>query len=182
MTMQAYLDTVKAKTGNTPADFERLATARGLTTYKDVLAWLKSDFSLGHGHANLIAQMVVNKDKLSASPDDRFALLFKGAKAKWRGPVDAFAERVRGLGGDVKLSANQSYINLQRGQKRFGLIQISTAEAVDVGIKEKDLRPTARLQAAGSWNAMVTHRVRVTDATQLDDDLLAWLTQAYHAA
>ncbi len=38
------------------------------------------------------------------------------------------------------------------------------------------------LEAAGSWNAMCTHRVRVEDATLIDKQLLGWLKQAYDAS
>ena len=60
MSFQAYLDTIKPKTGKTPADFRALAAQKGLTQYREVMDWLKSDFGLGHGHANAIAQLLVN--------------------------------------------------------------------------------------------------------------------------
>ena len=41
MTFQAYLDTIKAKTGLTPADFAKLAAKRGLVKRADLMAWLK---------------------------------------------------------------------------------------------------------------------------------------------
>jgi len=89
MSFQAYLDNIKAKTGKTPDDFRALAAQKGLTKYGDVLAWLKTDFGLGHGHANAIAQLLVNADKLEASPDDKLAAHFTGDKAKWREAYDA---------------------------------------------------------------------------------------------
>jgi hypothetical protein len=48
--------------------------------------------------------------------------------------------------------------------------------------KLKGVKPTGRLEAAGSWNAMVTHRVRIGDPRQIDKAVLAWLRQAYDAA
>jgi hypothetical protein len=58
----------------------------------------------------------------------------------------------------------------------------SSAERLDIGIKFKGVAPTARLEAAGTWHTMVTHRVRITDPKQIDKELLAWLKQAYDAA
>ena len=84
MTFQAYLDTIKIKTGKTPDDFRKLAAKKGLTKYSDVVAWLKSDFGLGHGHANAMAQLLVNADKFKAAPSDALARLFEGGKSKWR--------------------------------------------------------------------------------------------------
>ena len=63
MSFQAYLDTIHAKTGKGPDDFRRLAAAKGFAeggTLKEgveagaIVAWLKEDFALGHGHAMAI--------------------------------------------------------------------------------------------------------------------------------
>jgi hypothetical protein len=55
MSFQAYLDSVKAKTGKTLRDLAGLAAQKGLTKHGEIVAWLKRDFGLGHGHANAIA-------------------------------------------------------------------------------------------------------------------------------
>jgi hypothetical protein len=58
VSFQAYLDTIKAKTGKTPRDLRALAGKAGV--YKvdmragDLVAWLKKEFGLGHGHAMAI--------------------------------------------------------------------------------------------------------------------------------
>jgi hypothetical protein len=58
MTFQAYLDNIHRKTGKTPDDFFALARKRGLVgpglTAGRLVAWLKEDFDLGHGHAMAI--------------------------------------------------------------------------------------------------------------------------------
>jgi hypothetical protein len=42
MTYKAYIDNVKAKTGKSPEDFQKLAKKKGLVKYGELLAWLKS--------------------------------------------------------------------------------------------------------------------------------------------
>lgn len=65
MTFQAYLDNILAKTGKTPEQFKTLATKAGV--YRpdmkagELVAWLKKDFDLGHGHS--MALWAVFKDK-----------------------------------------------------------------------------------------------------------------------
>jgi hypothetical protein len=58
MSFQAYLDNIKAKTGLTPDDFKKLAKKKGLlepgVKAMQIVAWLKKDFGLGHGHAMAI--------------------------------------------------------------------------------------------------------------------------------
>ena len=67
MSFQAYLDNIEAKTGKCPADFKRLAAAKGYTengTLRasvkagEIVAWLKEDFELGHGHAMAIVALL----------------------------------------------------------------------------------------------------------------------------
>jgi hypothetical protein len=61
MSFQGYLSTIKTKTGKTPADFRAMAEEKGFTQNGelkakagDIVAWLKADFDLGHGHAMAI--------------------------------------------------------------------------------------------------------------------------------
>ena len=180
MSYQAYLDNIQAKTGKTPEDFKVLAAEKGLTKYSDVMTWLKADYGLGHGHANVIAQIVTKSDEPRLLPDEKVARLFAGKKETWRQPYDVLLAKLNGFGSDVAVAATDSYISLLRGKKKFGIVQ-PTTERLDIGIKLKGAEPTARFEAAGSWNNMVTHRVRISDPAEIDDEVYAWLERAYAA-
>lgn len=63
MSFQAYLNTIKSKTGKGPDDFRKLAEDKGFsrdgqlkpeTKAGEIVDWLKDDFDLGHGHAMAI--------------------------------------------------------------------------------------------------------------------------------
>lgn len=179
MSFQAYLDNIKAKTGKTADDFKSLAAKKNLTKTAEILTWLKSDFGLGHGHAMAIVHLIVHEEHRNASKDDRIDKLFGGAKAKWRKPYDDLVTQINNFGRDASTSPGQTYINLLRGGKKFGIVQPSSAERLDIGIKLKHAMPNERFEAAASWNSMVTHRVRITDAGQIDEELIGWLKEAY---
>jgi hypothetical protein len=58
--VQTYFETIRKKTGKSPVDFRELGIAKGVfengalkPTVKagEVIAWLKKDFALGHGHS-----------------------------------------------------------------------------------------------------------------------------------
>ena len=60
MSFQAYLDNIQAKTGQSPDDLRNWAASQGFTEAGqlkpvvkagEVVAGLKRDFALGHGHA-----------------------------------------------------------------------------------------------------------------------------------
>ena len=70
MTFQAYLDNIETKTGLGPSDFKRLGAERGyLKSGKlapgvkagEIIAWLKADYGLGHGHAMAIFALFKGK-------------------------------------------------------------------------------------------------------------------------
>lgn len=60
MSFQAYLDNVEKKTGRTPHQLVDEATERGLNAHRDILIWLKEDYSLGAGHAQAISHVIRN--------------------------------------------------------------------------------------------------------------------------
>jgi hypothetical protein len=71
MSFQAYLDNIEAKTGKSPADFRNLATEKGFLSggrlradvkAGEIVAWLRKDFALGHGHAMAIVALLKGKE------------------------------------------------------------------------------------------------------------------------
>ncbi|WP_322919397.1 DUF4287 domain-containing protein [Nocardioides renjunii] len=66
---QTYLDNAERQTGVTPQQFLDMATERGLHQAKagEVIAWLKNDFSLGHGHAANLAQLITKGPEATAT-------------------------------------------------------------------------------------------------------------------
>jgi hypothetical protein len=71
MSFQAYLDNIEAKTGKSPADFKKLAKEKGFLSggklrahvkAGEIVAWLKKDFELGHGHAMAIVALLKGKE------------------------------------------------------------------------------------------------------------------------
>ena len=70
MTFKAYLENIEAKTGKSPAEFRKLAATQGFVSSGklradvkagQVVAWLKKDFQLGHGHAMAIVALLKGK-------------------------------------------------------------------------------------------------------------------------
>jgi hypothetical protein len=183
MSFQAYLDNIKAKTGKTPDDFQKLAAEKGLlkpgVKTGQIVQWLKSDFELGHGHAMAIAGILTRPGSPKPTAEDRLDQLFSGNKAHWKKPCEEFLTQIRRFGSDVDTKPNETYVNLLRGTTKFAILQVSTADRVDIGIKLKGLAIGGRLEASGSWNAMVTHRVKIHEPSELDSELLSWLKLAY---
>lgn len=68
MSFQAYLDAVEVKTGKTPNEIIVLARDKGFTAETkagEIVAWLKEDFSLGHGHAMAMTKVIRTGPQIS---------------------------------------------------------------------------------------------------------------------
>ena len=185
MSLQAYLDNIQAQTGKTPEDFRILAEKRGLlkdgVKTGEIVAWLKNDFGLGHGHAMAIVLTLQTATQPRLSDDDKVATLFTGDKARWRKPYDELIKKIGKFGGDFSADPTHSYISLLRQGKKFAIVQVTT-DRLDIGIKLKGEKATGRFEAAGDWNNMVSHRVRISDSKQIDPEVLTWLKRAYDEA
>jgi hypothetical protein len=177
---QAMIDNLPTKTGKSLDEWLKICGRSGLEKHGEIVKHLKADHGMTHGFANLVA----HKYREAASgggADDPVAAQYAGAKAGLRPIYEALIKRVEAFGGDVEVSPKKTYVSLRR-KKQFALIQPSTKTRVDVGINLKGAPVTDRLEASGSFNAMVSHRVRLEQPGDVDDELTGWLAQAYESA
>lgn len=185
MTFKAYIDNIQAKTGKTPKDFLVLAEKKGLlkegVKTQQIVKWLKEDYGLGQGHAMAIVLTFKNATQPRTSQSEAIDMLFKGEKARWRTTYDELLEKIKRFGEDISVDPTDTYISLLRKGKKFGILAV-TGERMDIGIKLKSKAAGGRFENAGAWNAMVTHRVRITDPGQIDAEVVGWLEQAYEKA
>lgn len=171
---------LESKTGKPLAAWVKLVEAEKLEKHSEKVAFLKTKHGLGHGYANLVAHSAAGGGTPSRG-DDPVAAQYAGTKAPLRPIYDALLAAVQKFGKDVEVSPKKAYVSLRRA-KQFAILQPSTATRLDVGLNLKDVAPKGRLEASGSFNAMVSHRVRVESAKNADKELIGWLRQAYDQA
>jgi len=185
MTLKAYYDNIKAKTGKTPADFKVLAARKGLlkpgVTTTEIVSWLKKDFGLGRGHAMAIVLALKQDTSPHLSTGDKVSRFFSGTRSHWRKAYDGLIAKTKSFGPDVTVSPTGSYISILRKGRKFSIVKV-TSDRLDIGVKLKGTPSRGRLEESGSWSNMVTHRVRVDDPRQIDAEVVAWLRQAYDRA
>jgi hypothetical protein len=183
MSFQAYLDSIRAKTGLGPDDFKVLAAEKGLIGAKAgaVRAWLKADYGLGQGHAMAI-WMTLKADggAVRASAEERLDKLFSGGRAAWRPTYEGLLATAQSYGGDVGVSPAEKYVSLTRGGRKFAVVQPG-ARFLDLGFKRPGVAPSERFASAAGWNDMLTHRTRIPAGSGADAEVLCWLRDAYDA-
>ncbi|MEZ5333209.1 MAG: DUF4287 domain-containing protein [Thermoanaerobaculia bacterium] len=134
---------------------------------------------LTHGYANLIAHEALGSAAAHSEADDLVAGQYAG-KETLRPIYDRIATAVR-------TSATTSSWRRRRATSACAgpSSSVSSSLRQDAGGRRavaQGAEPTGRLEASGSFNAMVSHRVRVTDPADVDAELVGWLRRAYDAA
>ncbi|MFT7074944.1 MAG: hypothetical protein ACJA0P_000944 [Planctomycetota bacterium] len=177
----AMIANMKEKTGKTLPQWLAVAKKSGLAKHGELVKHLKADHGMTHGFANLVAHGHLKSGADSHAPDDLVAAQYAGKKEALRPIHDALMAVVAKLGDDVEIAPKKAYVSLRRS-KQFAIIQPSTATRVDVGINLKGVEPTERLEASGSFNSMVSHRVRITKKSEVNAELKKWLKAAYQSS
>ena len=179
----AMIANLKEKTGKTLPEWLRALEKAKLPKHGQIVKHLKTDHGVTHGFANLIAHKAM--EAATGTPAfgnaDSVAAQYGGDKASLKPIYDTLIKAAKKLGKDVEISPKKTYVSLRRS-KQFALIQPSTKARIDVGLNLKGVKPTKRLEAAGSFNAMCSHRVRVTTKKEVDKELAGWLKEAYEKA
>jgi predicted transport protein len=169
------------QTGRSLDEWKQVVKQSGLTAHGQLVKLLKSEHGVTHGYANLIVHKALRSDDASVgTEDDLVDAQYAGKKAELRPIYDAVIARVQQFGADVELAPKKAYVSLRRS-KQFGILQPG-AGRLDVGINLKNEPATERLEPSGSFNAMVSHRVRITNVREVDDQLIGWLRTAYDRA
>lgn len=172
---------LKEATGKALDQWIKIAAGSKLAKHGEVVALLKKDHGMTHGYANLVAHRTFKSAASDSAPDDLVAAQYAGAKQPLKPVYDALVIAMTKFGKDVEFSPKKAYVSVRRA-KQFAILQPSTATRLDVGINLKGVEPAGRLEASGSFNAMVSHRVRVAAVGEVDAQLVGWLKKVYDAA
>lgn len=176
------IQNLHVKTGKPLTEWIEIAQATRIPKTRELINHLKAEHGLTHGYANLIALKALETPTQAAAGEDEIvAAQYAGSKAGLRPIYDALVGAVQAFGADVELAPKKAYVSVRR-KKQFAIFQPSTATRLDVGINLKGASAVGRLEASGSFNAMVSHRVRLSAPQEVDAELLGWLKQAYDAA
>lgn len=172
---------LKEKTGRDMDFWVAICKGSKLTKHGELVQYLKTEHRITHGYANLIVHTALNSAAAAMPEEDLVEAQYSGAKAGLRSLYEALLALVKQFGTDVEVAPKKAYVSLRRG-KQFAIVQPSTATRLDVGINLKGTPATPRLEASGSFNSMVSHRVRLASVDDVDDELARWLRAAYEAA
>lgn len=172
---QTMIDNLPEKTGKSLEAWQKTVATTGAVKHGEIMKFLKGEHGVSHGFANLIAQKCIGN--LDVGDDDLVANQYKGKEAlkPIHDAIIAFAE---GFGAELEIAPKKTSVSLRR-KKQFALIQPSTKTRIDLGINLKGIEPVGRLEA---MSGMCTHKVKLTSAAEFDDEVKAWMDEAFDRA
>jgi hypothetical protein len=182
--LAAQVRNIEAKYGKPIAEWFAIIGASRLTKHTDVVSMLKSEHGMAHGAAHRVSLLARQADAPPADQGegaDPAAVLYTGRKSVLRPLHDALMDTITAFGDDVEIAPKKGYLSLRR-RKQFAMIQPSGAGRIDVGLILPGVPAGGRLEPAAGFNALFTHRVRLTSAGGIDDELTGWLRAAYDRA
>jgi hypothetical protein len=182
---ETQLQNIQTRTGKTLDELYAFIRKSGLARHGEIRDMLKRDLGMGHGDANTLVTFFLksqgehaDQDRM-ATPDDALSAIYTGAKASLRPIHDQLMAAIADF-GPFEIASKKAYVSLRR-KKQFAMIGPATNTRVEVGLNMKGVPATPRLVELPP-GGMCQYKVNVTDVKEVDDELIAWIKQAYDSA
>lgn len=177
--MDGYRKSLEKKTGRSFESWVEFARKNGPAEVNARRDWLRNDHGLSINYATWVA----GGEDWSAESYDPASMvdaLFAGKRAGLRPVYDALLAAGLALADDVKACPCQTMVPLYR-RYAFAEIKPTTNTSIDLGLALGTETPSGRLERLSSRAAgnRITHRIRITDAGQIDAFVGRWLRAAY---
>ncbi len=182
--IETQLKNIQSKTGKSLDELCALIRASGLAKHGQIRDMLKRDLGLGHGDANTLTHVCLKAAEEASAPKgaksaDPLDQIYAGPKAPLRPIHDRLMEAIAKF-GPFEIAPKKAYVSLRR-KKQFATIGPPAKTRVEVGLNMKGVPGTARLIELKP-GGMCQYKVDVTEAGQVDRELIGWIRQAYDGA
>jgi len=179
--MQTMIENLQMNTGKTLEQWTNIVKKENFAKHGEVIKYLKDNYGLTHGFANLIAHKAKGSDADSAeNKNDLIELQYKG-KEHFKPLYDKLLHEIQVFGGDFEIAPKNAYVSLRR-KKQFAILQPATKTRFEIGIIIKGQEPKGKLEAINTPNAMCSHRINLADIKDIDQEVIGWLKTAYNNA
>lgn len=175
--LQTMIDNMPDKTGKSLAQWFDVLSKVNIEKHGEAVKFLKTEHNVTHGFANTIVTLFKQQDK---SEVDLVAQQYQGKESLL--PIyHLLLEKIAQLADNLTITPKKASVSFIH-KKQFVLVKPSTKTRIDIGLKLTGHETTERLLNSGPFGTMCTHRVQVSSITDVDEQLIDWISQAYHQA
>lgn len=172
--LKTMIDNMPVKTGKSLNEWKKILKEKSFAKHSEGVKYLKTEYNVSHGFANTI--VTLSKEENNSS-EDLVENQYKGKENL----IPIYKELItfiKSLGKDVTITPKKGSVSIIR-KRQFVLIKPATKTRIDLGFKLKDKPTTDRLENSGPFGTMCTHRVKVSEQIEINDELKEWIKEAY---
>lgn len=178
--IQTMIENLHKNTGKTLEQWINIVTKQNIAKHGEIIKFLKEKHGLTHGFANLVAHKSKGSDAGSAeNQEDLITKQYQG-KENFKPIYDKLIKEIVKFGKDVEIAPKNTYVSLRR-KKQFAILNPATKTRFEIGINLKGQAPKGKLEAEKN-NAMCSHKINLTAATDIDKEVIGWIKTAYENA
>lgn len=172
--LQTMIDNMPEKTGKPLAQWIQILHEKNFEKHSVAVNFLKTEHGVTHGFANTIVAL----SKQTNEPcEDLIVSQYQG-KESLKPIYDTLISVVENFGDDVVITPKKGSVSIIR-KNQFALIKPATKTRIDLGLKLKGVEVQGRLENSGPFGTMCTHRIQITNITDIDQEVTKWLSLAY---
>ncbi|AXG70557.1 hypothetical protein KORDIASMS9_02797 [Kordia sp. SMS9] len=175
--LETMIANMPEKTGKSLEEWLTLLKTKTFAKHSEAVNFLKKEHNVTHGFANTIVHL--SKEDNTETVDLVASQYEKKPDLK---PIyDTLKAYIETLGNDIEFAPKKAYVSVRR-KKQFAIIQPSTKTRLDLVLNLKGKEATDVLENSGSFNAMCSHRIRLTNPAEISEAVKNWIKEAYEAA
>lgn len=175
-----FFKKITEMTGKSQDEIVKIYLDSKLEKHSEIRTRFIENLGLSYGFANTLAHYVAKSDGISLSEGKTINQvldeIYLGEKAKFRPIHDALMKKINNF-GDFEIVPKKGYVSLKR-KRQFAMIGPKTNSRMEIGMNGKNLEGSSRLEEQPK-GGMCQYIVKVTDANDVDEELILWLKEAY---
>lgn len=172
--LQTMINNMPEKTGKSLEQWIDILANETFEKHSEAVKYLKTEHGVTHGFANTIVTLAKEKNE----PQVDLVLTQYQGKESLKPMYDKLITLVENFGADIVITPKKGSVSLIR-KRQFALIKPATKTRIDLGLKLKGVDVQGKLENSGPFGTMCTHRIQLHYLSDIDNDVIQWLTLAY---
>jgi predicted transport protein len=177
---QTMIENLLKNTGKSLDEWIAIVNAQSFAKHGEVMTFLKETHGLTHGFANLVAHKAKGSDSGSVDNQDTLIVSQYQGKEHLKPIYDKLLAEILTFGKDVEIAPKNTYVSLRR-KKQFAILNPASKTRFEIGINLKGQEATGKL-VAEKPNSMCSHKINLTDISDIDQEVIEWIKKAYERA
>ncbi len=177
---QTMIDNLHKNSGKTLEEWIDIVKKENLVKHGEIIKFLKDKHEFTHGFANLVAHRSKASDAASVeNKDDLITAQYKG-KESLKPIYDQLVNEIKTWSKDLEIAPKKAYVSLRRN-KQFATLTPATKTRFEIGLILKGEEAKGILEAEKP-NTMCTHKIKITQLEDLNNEVLNWVKKAFDKA